>query len=224
MDRSSLRDRGAPDLLEQVLGVLSRYVTRTTAQSILSVARGRAQVTSSQLNHDQLRELLAPIERGMRLFVSEKARVDECQRALAALAGGGNVAAASTPLVVLVKVENDIARARTEARHLAGALGFSSSGQTRLATMVSELARNIVQYAKEGQIDLKPGTLPRGIEIVAQDRGPGIPNLDVIMSGQYRSKLGMGLGLLGVKRLADPFSIETEAGRGTTIRAFLKVT
>jgi serine/threonine-protein kinase RsbT len=224
MDPSSLRDRGVPDLLEQVLGVLSRYVTRTTAQSILSVARGRARITTSQLTSVQLRELLEPIERGMRLFVSEPTRVSECQRSLSTLANGGNASAAPTALVVLVKVEDDIARARNEARHLAGAMGFTTSGQTRLATMVSELARNIVQYAKEGQIDLKPGTMPRGIEIVAQDRGPGILNLDVILSGQYRSKLGMGLGLLGVKRLADPFSIDTGSGRGTTVRAFLKQT
>jgi serine/threonine-protein kinase RsbT len=223
MDPVSARDRSSGDVLEQVLAVLCRYVTRTTAQSILTVARGRLRMASGQVTAAQLNELVEQIERATRLFVNDPVRSAECKRALAALASGAGAAAIPPPLSIAIKVENDIARARADARNLAGTMGFSSSGQTRLATIVSELARNIVQYAKEGQIDLKPGMTPRGVEIVAKDRGPGIPNLDEIMSGSYRSRLGMGLGILGVKRLADPFTIETEAGRGTTVRAFLKL-
>ncbi len=96
-------------------------------------------------------------------------------------------------------------------------------GQTRLMTAVSELARNIIQYAGEGQLDLTPTSTPPGVEIVAKDRGPGIPNLDRIMAGNYRSRLGMGLGLRGVKRLAERFDVRTGAGQGTVVSALFKV-
>jgi serine/threonine-protein kinase RsbT len=103
------------------------------------------------------------------------------------------------------------------------ALGFSVVGQTRVMTAVSELARNIVQYAGEGEIELSPTSQPPGVEIVARDRGPGIPNLDRIMVGNYRSRLGMGLGLRGVKNLAERFDVRTEIGRGTLVSALVRV-
>ena len=87
----------------------------------------------------------------------------------------------------------DIARARSEARQLATALGFTVIGQTRLMTAVSELARNIIQYAGEGQIDLTPTTTPPGVEIVAKDRGPGIPNLESHHGGRLPGR-GWGWG------------------------------
>jgi serine/threonine-protein kinase RsbT len=89
-------------------------------------------------------------------------------------------------------------------------------------TAVSELARNIVQYARSGQIVLSPRSSPPGIEIVARDAGPGIADLDAIMDGRYRSKLGMGLGLRGVKKLAERFDVHTASGRGTTVSALLR--
>jgi serine/threonine-protein kinase RsbT len=210
------------DVLEQVLGVLSQHVSKMTAKSIVSLARTRVGMRGTELTRAQLRDLLEALDRGMSLFTSGALQSAECRRALRAIAEGDREAP-QTAHVVAIRGEDDIAKARTEARLLAGTMGFTMSGQTRLVTSVSELARNIVQYAHEGTIELKPATTPRGIEIVAEDRGPGIPNLDVILSGGYRSRLGMGLGLLGVKRLADPFAIETAPGRGTTVRAFLRV-
>ena len=102
-------------------------------------------------------------------------------------------------------------------------MGYSSTGQTRLATAVSELARNIVQYAGEGEIHFLPTAAP-GIEVVAKDHGPGIPNLEQILNGTYKSRHGMGLGLRGVKRLGDRFEVQTAAGRGTTVSFHLRVT
>ncbi len=215
------------DLNEQVLTALGKHVSRMTAQSILALARSRVGMTGSQLTQAQLRVLLAPIDRGLRIFAADASRIAECNRELEALASDGRSERSATEKMasqlVVVQSEEDIAKARAEARRMAGSLGCGLTDQTRLVTSVSELARNIVQYAKEGTIELTPATAPRGVQIVARDRGPGIANLEVILSGQYRSRLGMGLGLLGVKRLADPFAIETFPGRGTTVRAFLKV-
>jgi serine/threonine-protein kinase RsbT len=95
-------------------------------------------------------------------------------------------------------------------------------GQTRLTTAVSELARNIVLYAGTGQVEVRP-TSPPGLEVVARDNGPGIANLARIMGGDYRSRHGMGLGLRGVKKLAERFDVQTAPGRGTTVTFAMKV-
>lgn len=134
-----------------------------------------------------------------------------------------SVRAPTPSSVIPIHAEDDIARARSEARDLASTLGFSVVGRTRLITAVSELARNIVLYAKEGQIELTAQATPAGMGVVAIDRGPGIPNLEQIMTGDYKSRLGMGLGLRGVKRLADRFDVQTAVGQGTTVSFFLKV-
>jgi serine/threonine-protein kinase RsbT len=87
--------------------------------------------------------------------------------------------------------------ARTMGRQLAAALGFTDSGQTKIATAISELARNIVMHAKSGVVEMGPTVTGKtGIEIVARDRGPGIPDVNHVLSGNYHSKTGLGLGLV----------------------------
>jgi serine/threonine-protein kinase RsbT len=211
------------DVLGDVLGALAGYVSAPTAQSIISVARQRTGIVGSQITRDQLGEMLDSIERSLLFFLDDPGKAKSCRRALEALASAPSGRAGPGAVTLKIRVEEDIARARSEARQLAAALGFTVIGQTRLMTAVSELARNIIQYAGEGQIDLTPTTALPGVEIVAKDRGPGIPNLDRILAGDYRSRLGMGLGLRGVKRLAERFDVRTEAGRGTTVSALLRV-
>lgn len=213
----------AKDILERTNEVLLRYVSKPTALSVLCVARQRTGIPGTRLTREELQRMLDSIERSMTFFLSNASQAKNCRRDLAALASAETSHAAAGALVVKIRTEEDIARARSEARQLAGMLGFTLVGQTRLMTAVSELARNIVQYAGEGQIDLNPTHAPRGVEIVARDRGPGIRNLDHVLSGSYQSRLGMGLGLLGVKRLAERFDVRTGAGRGTTITAVLRV-
>lgn len=214
------------DITDAVLGVLQRYVSQTTAQSVLSVARQRIGAPGNQVTRDLLADMLDPIERSLTFFIGDAAKAKICRRDLEALSSpssGPPSASGPRMLTIRIRVEDDVAKARAEARGLGIALGFSTVGQTRLMTAVSELARNIVQYAGEGQVELTTTTSPAGIEIVAKDRGPGIPNLDRIMAGNYRSRLGMGLGLRGVKKLAERFDVRTEAGRGTTVVALLRV-
>jgi len=122
--------------------------------------------------------------------------------------------------VIQLRDEKDLGHACETARLLAKKVGFSLIEQTKVATAVSELARNIVLYAKKGEIRLTVLTAPkRGIEIIAQDTGPGIPDVNAVMSRSYRSRTGMGMGLKGAKRLMDSLDIETRPGGGTTIWA-----
>jgi serine/threonine-protein kinase RsbT len=121
-------------------------------------------------------------------------------------------------LDIPIKVEDDIVRARVAGRDMCRELGLSEINQVKIATAISELARNIFHYAKTGNISLRRLAPPRpGIEIIAIDRGPGIPNMTLVLSGQYKSKTGMGKGLFGTKRLVDFFDVDTGPNKGTRI-------
>ena len=121
-------------------------------------------------------------------------------------------------LDIPIKVEDDIVRARVAGRDMCRELGLSEINQVKIATAISELARNIFHYAKTGNISLRRLAQPRpGIEIIALDRGPGIPNMTLVLSGQYKSKTGMGKGLFGTKRLVDFFEVDTGPNKGTRI-------
>jgi serine/threonine-protein kinase RsbT len=114
--------------------------------------------------------------------------------------------------------EADIVLARQQGRNIATKLGASLSEVTLIATAISELARNIVSYAKQGEIVLSvvEGSR-RGIRIVARDQGPGIPDIALAMRDGYSTGGGLGLGLPGAKRLMDEFEIVSEVGKGTTV-------
>lgn len=121
-------------------------------------------------------------------------------------------------LDIAIKVEGDIVRARGAGRDMCRDLGLSEINQVKVATAISELARNIFHYAKTGNIALRRLAAPRaGIEIIATDQGPGIPDLKLVLSGAYKSKTGMGKGLLGARRLVDFFEVDTGPDRGTRV-------
>ena len=115
--------------------------------------------------------------------------------------------------------EADIVTARQKGRQLAVAGGFSSTEQTLIATAISEVARNIVEYAGRGQILLtvleRNGRL--GLMVVAEDHGPGIKDPALAMRDGYSTGKSLGMGLPGAKRIMDEFDLDTAVGRGTTI-------
>ena len=113
----------------------------------------------------------------------------------------------------------DIVAARQSGRTVVSRLGFSATEATLVATAVSELARNIVLYARRGEIVLRPleEAGRRGILVIARDEGPGIPDLQRALRGGYSTRGGMGLGLSGTTRLVDEFEIASAAGSGTTV-------
>jgi serine/threonine-protein kinase RsbT len=115
--------------------------------------------------------------------------------------------------------EHDIVVARGEVRRLASALGFSLMDQTRLATVTSELARNVVKYARRGRLIVQPTEALRGVglRLIFEDKGPGIPNIEAAMRDGFSTGRGLGKGLPGSKRLVHEFQIESNAGQGTRV-------
>jgi serine/threonine-protein kinase RsbT len=120
---------------------------------------------------------------------------------------------------VQIEREADIVLARQAGRQLAAQLGFTTTDQTLIATAISEVARNIVVYAQQGEIVLaradEAGRV--GIQVIATDNGPGIDNKDLAMRDGYSTKNSLGLGLPGARRLMDDFALDSEVGRGTTV-------
>jgi signal transduction histidine kinase/CheY-like chemotaxis protein len=117
-----------------------------------------------------------------------------------------------------IRFENDVVLVRQKARTLAAALKFDLQDQTRIATAVSEIARNTFQYGSGGKAEFVLRTDPEKLLVITlSDKGKGIANLDELFDGKYVSRTGMGLGLDGAKRLMDDFRIESKAGGGTTV-------
>jgi len=120
---------------------------------------------------------------------------------------------------VTIQSVEDIVTARQEGRALSKSLGFSSTEATLIATAISELSRNILLYAKSGEIILSKVVQDKhtGIVIIGRDLGPGIPNLVHAMMSGYSTSGGLGLGLPGVKKIMDSFDIKSEHGQGTIV-------
>ncbi len=117
-----------------------------------------------------------------------------------------------------IRLENDVVVARQKARTIAAALKFEPQDQTRIATAVSEIARNTFQYGGGGRAEFSIEDTPEKMLLITlRDKGRGISNLDEIMAGKYVSQTGMGLGIVGAKRLMDRFKIETNPREGTTV-------
>lgn len=119
----------------------------------------------------------------------------------------------------VIRSDLDIVIARTLARDTAKTLGFGAIDQARIATAVSELARNIFLYAGTGTVTVREVERGgrKGIEVICEDQGPGITNIDLVMRDGYSTSRGMGMGLPGAKRLMDEFDIRSQEGVGTTI-------
>ncbi|OLD64437.1 MAG: ATP-binding protein [Ignavibacteria bacterium 13_1_40CM_2_61_4] len=113
----------------------------------------------------------------------------------------------------------DIVSARQKGRELASQCGFPSTDLAVVATAISELARNIVRYAARGEVILRliDDNGRRGVEVVAADDGPGIPDVALAMQDGYSTSGSLGLGLPGVRRLMDEFEITSDFGKGTTV-------
>jgi signal transduction histidine kinase/CheY-like chemotaxis protein len=121
-------------------------------------------------------------------------------------------------LSIEIRYEQDVVLARQRARQLAGLLGFDPQGQVRIATAVSEIARNAFQYAQQGRVEFFVQDEPKDmLRCRISDKGKGIPHLKEILDGQYRSQTGMGTGIIGAKRLMDLFEIEATPASGTTV-------
>lgn len=122
-------------------------------------------------------------------------------------------------VTIAIHDEEDLMDARRLARDFARRLNFSITDITLIATAISEIARNIVTYADEGEVRFE--TIQqygkRGILVTASDKGPGIADIERAMQDGYSSGDGLGLGLPGARRLMDRFEISSTVGVGTTV-------
>jgi signal transduction histidine kinase/DNA-binding response OmpR family regulator len=121
-------------------------------------------------------------------------------------------------VTVAVRNEQDVVNARQRARHIARLLGFEAQDQARVATAVSEIVRNAFRYAGGGDVEfaIEGERAPQLLSIQVRDKGPGIPQLQAVLDGTYRSSTGMGLGIVGSRRLMDHFTLRSTPA-GTTI-------
>lgn len=116
--------------------------------------------------------------------------------------------------------EHDILVARNQVRVEAVGLGFRSLDQTRLATVASELARNVIKYAARGRMIMQPATRADGrwgLRLIFEDKGPGIPDVEAAMRDGFSTGRGLGKGLPGARRLVDEFNLESAVGKGTRV-------
>src|SRR5262249_4009897 len=112
--------------------------------------------------------------------------------------------------------EHDVVLVRQRARQIAALLGCETQDQTRIATAVSQIARTAGSYAGGGKVEffVEGNTPPQLLQVCISDEGPEIADLRAILDGQYRSQTGMGLGIIGARRLMDQFDIVSTPGRG----------
>jgi serine/threonine-protein kinase RsbT len=198
---------------EQLLQVLLGYLSAMNAEGVLLRAMREAEIQPENFSLEDLPDVIVGIERRARLYV-DPTRISRLKAEMSAIGGDRPSRRAR---MMPIKVEADISTARVSAKMLCDAAGAKSFVSHKVATVVSELARNIVHYTPGGTIEIAVHRdEPTRFSVVAFDEGSGIPNLQDILAGRYKSKTGMGRGLLGVKRLADRFHIESGA-KGTRV-------
>lgn len=118
-----------------------------------------------------------------------------------------------------IQNEGDIVLARQSVRAFCQGLGFSTIDLTLIATAVSEISRNILEYAKRGTLSFRSEKKGRisGVVIIGEDSGPGIADVELAMRDGYSTRNSLGMGLPGIKRLMDDFSIQSQPGVGTKV-------
>ena len=223
---------------KEIGAILTGTISSITQRSIFNRLGGLATTPIQQLTASDRATIMQELENSVKLFARSNSAqlIASCARVLNSGTGPGGTATATatpatpvpmTPKKMPIDQEKDIATARLEAWSEAVRIGLSKFASVKVATAVSELARNIVFYAGKGTVELRSvkderGTL--GLQIIASDQGPGIPQskLDEIWGGTYKSQRGMGKGLVAVKKLVDDFQLDTRPGVGTTVTCVFK--
>jgi len=196
---------------DHVLRELETHLSPINARGALERAVARMGVRPTAMTSAHVPGLVRELRVALRLFLDPKV-TSQVLQAIESL-GSGPVSRGGT-IRIEIRGEPDVLAARTAARNLCDTLGARSFAAQKILTIVSELARNMASYSIGGIIDLR--SHDHRLHIDARDRGPGITNLDDILGGRYRSRTGLGLGILGVKRLGERFVITTSP-QGTEV-------
>jgi len=200
-------------LADRALTTLKRHVSGINASVITQHALRSAQ---KQCGTEEVptEVLLSELSSASAMFLQPGVR-KQVQSELLALADDAQ-SQSTFRVAVPIRVEGDLKLARLSCRELCQKLGVNGFLAQKILTAVSEVARNIAKYAGEGLVTFSADSVARVIVVTAEDKGPGIPNIDQIYAGLYHSKTGMGRGILGVKKLADDFDLVT-GPKGTTV-------
>jgi serine/threonine-protein kinase RsbT len=223
---------------KEIGSILSGTISSITQRSIFNRLGGLATTPVQQLTPNDRATIMQELENSVRLFARSNSSqlIASCAKALSpgtgggvgsATAGGATATVPMAPKKLPIEQEKDIATARLEAWSEAVRIGLSKFASVKVATAVSELARNIIFYASKGTVELRSVKDDRGVlglQIIASDQGPGIPpaKLEEIWAGTYKSQRGMGKGLVAVKKLVDEFQLDTRPGVGTTVTCIFK--
>ena len=191
-------------------------MSRMNARGLVARALQERGLSERSLTREEFVKCSPALRRGIELFVSPRLQTEALDRFKEFFRARSDSASCRIDLLR----ESDISTARSEARRLCENAGATAFAMQKVTTIVSELARNIVLYAKQGVIEIGFVNQERRSQIIikATDNGPGIPNINQILGGHYQSRTGLGKGILGTKRLADNFHITT-GGQGTSITA-----
>ena len=222
---------------KEIGAILAGTISSITQRSIFNRLGGLATTPVNQLSGSDRATIMAELENSVRLFARSnsaqiiaaisKALIPEGGGAAGTSGATASAPALAAPKKLPIEQEKDIATARLEAWSEAVRIGLSKFASVKVATAVSELARNIVFYAGKGTVELRSLKDDRGVvglQIIATDQGPGIPpaKLEEIWAGTYKSQRGMGKGLVAVKKLVDVFNLDTRPGVGTTVSCIFR--
>ena len=204
------------------MGVLERYFSPQLARTLLTVTRRREGLESEPLGTLETPRVISALERALPGYLADNDRRQACCRELRAL-GIGNARPAQKgddsgfTTSFDVRGQEDLHKVNETVRSLCREIGMSPLDQTKLTTAASELTRNVLQSAGSGHVHVTRLGARRGLQIVAEDRGPGIADVELVLSARYSSRTGMGMGLKGTKRIVDEFQIDSAKGRGTRV-------
>jgi serine/threonine-protein kinase RsbT len=197
---------------DRLLALLSRYVSTSTASGIIRYVANATKIDPANLDANSLKQWIDLLDMSVSPFLSEVRRADLKREIMTAVA-----TRSTRSRMFAIRSEEDVGKARLGARHICQEAGAVNLTSLQVATCVSELARNIIQYARPGLIELVMQDKPRRSVLVrAVDKGPGIPHLDDVLTGVYHSKTGQGRGLAGVRKVASRFNVKTGSD-GTSV-------
>ncbi len=199
-------------LEQRLFGALVRYTSEPTARGILQRARRQRSAKPSNTN-----AYFDMVMFGAKLFVEDVRHPEMVETLEKACFGAVRVTDTQpSPHEIEVTDEHASRRARLLVRQLVRNAGGRELAAVRAATALSELTRNVLMYARGGRVRVEMNDRDRRLRIIVRDDGPGIADIETILGGRYRSKTGLGRGLLGVRKLADYFHIKTSE-TGTTV-------
>jgi serine/threonine-protein kinase RsbT len=220
MGRTHLDAQSASDspFTRQVKNCLGLHLSTIIVAAILKTSCGRCSIDPLTLSPAALERMQSVLERSLSYYLDDRQIAETLADLRKLKASGDSGSSQAETTRIDIADEGDICTSRTAALRLGREAGMEYADAIKVATVVSELSRNVLQYAKVGIVSLQLLRSPRpGVKVIVRDQGPGIGNVQQILSGTYRSRTGLGLGLCGSKRIMDHLYVDSAPGKGTVV-------